>query len=159
MSFANRSISRRRIVSIGLGTALLGVLAACAPAATPTPVPPAKPAEAPKPAAPAPAAPPPPAPAAAATKPAEAAKPAEAPKPADPAKPAEAAKPATAAAPAGQIAPAAVNMAKAKGANIKILIASDFRYEAIKGYAVDFEKEFGAKITYDPVSAADLPNK
>lgn len=50
-------------------------------------------------------------------------------------------------------------MAKAKGANIKILIASDFRYEAIKGYATEFEKEFGAKITYDPVSGTDLPNK
>jgi multiple sugar transport system substrate-binding protein len=84
------------------------------------------------------------------------------PKPAEPAKPAEAPKPAEAAKPAaaGAIPPAAVNMAKAKGADIKILIVGDFRGNAIKGYTPEFEKEFGAKVIFDFVgSGTELANK
>src|SRR5688500_18030181 len=73
-----RSLSRRRLIALAVGTAGLPVLAACGAAATPTPQPA-------KPAAPAPAA------AAPTNTPAAAAKPTEAPKPADPTKPAAAA--------------------------------------------------------------------
>lgn len=132
----NRSLSRRGLLGFAAGSAALALLAACSQP-TPTAVPP-KPTEAPKPAAPAPAAAP--------------AKPADAPKPADAAKPA-------APAAAGAIPPAAINMAKAKGTEIKILIAGDFRGNAIKDYTPEYEKEFGAKVTFDFVGGPELANK
>jgi multiple sugar transport system substrate-binding protein len=150
-----RSLSRRRLLSFGAGTAALALLAACsqpAPTAAPPTAAPAKPAEAPKPAAAEPTKP-------AAAAPAATTAPAAA---AATTAPAAAGAPTTAAAQpaaAGAIAPAASNPAKAKGQTVKILIAGDFRGNQIKGYSADFEKDFGAKMVFDFVGAADLPNK
>lgn len=156
----SHTVSRRRLIGTGLGAAATAALAACGGAGSPTAAPP-KPTEASKPAAPtaapaagsAPAATKPAAPGSAPTKPAAAASPATP----GAAKPAVGAT--TAPAPAGGMAPAAMNPAKAKGANLKVLLWSNYKYDGIKSYTPEFEKEFGAKITFDPIADADLPNK
>jgi multiple sugar transport system substrate-binding protein len=154
------SFSRRRMLAFGIGSAAAAVLAACGqatptpaptkPAAAPTTAPAVKPADPTKPAA------------GAATKPAAAATaaPAGATTPAAggttaPAKADATAQPAA----AGVIAPAASNPAKAKGANLRILLWQNYKYEGIKSYANEFEQQFGAKLTYDPVADTELPSK
>jgi multiple sugar transport system substrate-binding protein len=171
-------LSRRGLLRLGGGTALAAILAACGGAASPTAAPakptdaqPAKPAGAAGAAAttaPAPGATTAPAAAGAATKPAaagaatkSAAAAGASPFAGATAAPGAAGTPAAGAQPAagGTMPQVVTNPAKAKGANLRILLWSNYKYDGIKSYANEFEQSYGAKLTFDPVASNDLPNK
>jgi multiple sugar transport system substrate-binding protein len=171
-------LSRRGLLYIGGGAAVAAVLAACGGAASPTAAPTsgstaAKPTAADAAAKPAagattapagasqPTAAATPATGAAATKPAASGAASPAAGAASPAAGATTAAASGSPAPAaaGSVPPAASNPAKAKGANLRILLWSNYKYDGIKTYTGEFEQAFGAKLTYDPIADVDLPNK